>query len=134
MYDFNQCKTTKEVKDKAREMAFQNLIQAYAAIYGEESVSVIGASEAAVCLGTRTLADGTTGEVCITVKPIAKDFDIRRAESGKVFKPFERIKMEEDYEDEVAKAKAKAEENARKKAAKKAADEKARAKKKAENE
>ena len=129
MYDFNEAKSAAEVKKRVREIAFAAMVDAYTQLVGADNVSVIGNCELAVCLGTRTLADGTQGEVCFTTKPIAKDFDIRRADSGKIFKPFERIKAEEDYEDEVAKAKAKAEENARKKAAKIASDKKAREKK-----
>lgn len=117
MYNFNECKTASTVKTKVREIAVQNLLDTFIEMYGEDNVSIVGNNEIAVCCGTRTLADGTTGEVVFAVKPVAKDFDIRRvATSGKVFQPYERIKEAEAYEVDKSEKERKAEEKAKKKA------------------
>lgn len=141
MYDFNECKKgSNPTKDKAREIFLADLKEFLTEKYGAEQSSQVDGNMFAVCLGTRTLADGTDGEVCCTIEVVAKDFDVRVVESsGKVFQPYERIHEEEEYERKVAERKAKEEENARKKAereekAKKAREEKAKAKLKAQQE
>ena len=141
MYNFNECKKgSNPTKDKLREILMEDLREFFIGKYGEEQVSQVDGNMFAICVGTRTLADGTDGEVCGTVEVVAKDFDVRVVESsGKVFQPYERIHEEEEYERKVADRKAKEEENARKKAereekAKKAREEKAKAKLKAQQE
>lgn len=131
MFNFNDCKNATAVKGKAREIGFTAMLEHFVTLYGEDNVSIVGNSEIAVCVGTRTLADGTEGEVCFTVKPVAKDFDIRKTDSGKVFQPYERVKEADVYEVTKTEKERKAEENARIKAEKKARDEKARAERKA---
>lgn len=126
MFNFNEKKSAGAVKSSVREIAFGMLLDAFRAACGEDNVSIIDNNELAVCLGTRTLEDGTEGEVCFTVKPVAKDFDIRTTESGKVFMPFERLAEADAYEVSV---KEKAEKEAKDKAekeAKKARDKAAR--------
>lgn len=127
-------KTAKSVKDAARESAFDVLVSAFSEAFGADAVSVIGSAEVAVCVGTRILSDGTVGEVCVTVKPVAKDFDFRVTDSGKTFVPFERLTEADEYEAEKSEKERKAEERARAKEAKRKADEAARAKRKAEKE
>ena len=134
MFDFNECKTAANVKTKVRETAFSDLVEAFSEKYGADNVSVVGASEIAVCIGTRTLTDGTEGEVCFTVKPVAKDFDIRTADSGKVFLPYERLAEADAYEVEKTEKEEKALAAAKKREEKKKADAAARAKLKAEKE
>ncbi len=141
MYNFNECKKgSNPTKDKLREILMADLQEFLTTKYGAEQVSQVDGNMFAVCVGTRTLADGTDGEVCGTIEVVAKDFDVRVVESsGKVFQPYERIHEEEEYERKVAERKAKEEENARKKAereekAKKAREEKAKAKLKAQQE
>lgn len=128
MYDFNECKKgSNPTKDKAREILLSDLKEFLATKYGAEQSSQVDGNMFAVCLGTRTLADGTDGEVCCTIEVVAKDFDVRVVESsGKVFQPYERIREEEEYTRKVEQAKAKAEENRRKKEEKAAKDKKAR--------
>ena len=125
-------KSAKSVKDAARETAFDVLVSAFADVFGADAVSVVGNAEVAVCVGTRVLSDGTVGEVCVTVKPVAKDFDFRATASGKVFEPFERLTAADEYEAEKSEKERKAEERARAKEAKRKADEAARAKRKAD--
>lgn len=132
MTNFDECKTPANVKGKVREIAFADLVEAFSEKYGADNVSVVGASELAICIGTRTLTDGTVGEVCFTVKPVAKDFDVRTADSGKVFLPYERLAEADAYEVEKDEKEAKAEALAQKREAKKKADAEARAKLKAE--
>lgn len=131
MYNFNEQKNTASVKTKVREIALANLLDCFIELYGEDNVSIVGNNEIAVCCGTRTLADGTEGEVCFTIKPVAKDFDIRTAtSSGKVFQPYERIKESDAYEVDKSEKEHKAEEKARLNAEKKKRDEENRKKKK----
>lgn len=98
MYNFDECKTASSVKNKAREISFNDLIEMFSEKYGVDNVSVTNNNTIAVCLGYRTLADKTSGEVCVEIKPVAKDFDTRIAESGKEFKCYERIKEADAYE------------------------------------
>ena len=98
MYNFDECKTASAVKNKAREIAFNDLIEMMSEKYGTECVSVTNNNTVAVAIGLRTLADKTQGEVCVEIKPVAKDFDTRIAESGKEFKCYERIKEADAYE------------------------------------
>lgn len=129
MTDFNACKTAKSVKDSARDLAFETLVAQFSEVFGADNVSVVGNAEIAVCVGTRVLSDGTEGEVCVTIKPVSKDFDRRVTASGKVFEPFERLVAADLYADERTEKERKAEEKARAKERKKQADAAARAKK-----
>lgn len=131
MFDFNEKKTAASVKSAVREIAFADLVAAFSEKYGAENVSIVGSSEIAVCVGTRTLTDGTEGEVCFTVKPVAKDFDVRTTDSGKVFLPYERLAEADAYEVEKTEKEQKAEQKAKERAEKKKRDEEARAKAKA---
>lgn len=131
MFDFNEKKTAASVKSAVREIAFADLVAAFSEKYGAENVSTVGSSEIAVCVGTRTLTDGTEGEVCFTVKPVAKDFDVRTTDSGKVFLPYERLAEADAYEVEKTEKEQKAEQKAKERAEKKKRDEEARKKAKA---
>ena len=126
MFNFNDVVKTSDVKKKVREIAFSNLVESFSTLYGAENVSIIDNSEIAVCCGTRKLIDGTEGEVCFTVKPVAKDFDFRTAESGKIFYPFERLSEADAYEVSKTEKERKAEEKAKEKAEKKRKEEEAR--------
>lgn len=131
MNNFNECKTSASVKTKVREIAFADLVSAFSEKYGTDNVSVVGSSEIAVCIGTRTLTDGTVGEVCFTIKPVAKDFDVRTTDSGKVFMPYERLAEADAYEVEKTEKEQKAEQKAKERDEKKKRDAEARAKAKA---
>ena len=129
MMNFNTIKgSDTKVKAEVRTIAFELLMNAFVEAVGANNVSIVGNNELAVCVGTRTLADGTEGEVCFTVKPVAKDFDLRTAEkSGKVFQPFERLTAADLYEVEKTEKEKKAEAKAKAKAAKIQRDKEARA-------
>ena len=133
-YNFNECaKGSNPTKDKAREISVSDLTEILTERYGADSVSLVDSNMLAVCLGTRTLSDGTIGEVCVTIEVVAKDFDIRIVESsGKTFQPYQRIKAEEDYEFIANQRKEKAEQKAREKAEQKAREKAEREAKKKE--
>lgn len=125
-YNFNECKTASAVKGKVREIAFADILEFFTEKYGAECVSTINNNEAAICLGTRTLTDGTEGEVCFTIKPVAKDFDVRTTESGKTFLPFERLSEADAYEVSKTEKEKEAEKKAKERAEKKERDKAAR--------
>ena len=130
-YNFNEVKNGNPVKDKAREIVLADLKEFFTERYGADNVTQVDGNMLAVAVGDRTLADGTSGEVCTTVEVVAKDYDVRVVESsGKVFQPYERLVEGDEYERKVAERKAKEEENARKKAAREAAAKAAREAKK----
>lgn len=132
MFDFNECKNVSAVKTKVRELAFSDLYSMFCEKYGEDNVSIVNNCEIAVCIGTRTLTDGTEGEVCFTCKPVAKDFDVRVTESGKTFLPYERENEADAYEVSKTEKEKEAEKRAQERAAKKERDRIAREKAKAE--
>ena len=133
-FNFNECaKGSNPTKDKARELGMSDIGEMLCETYGQDNVSLVDSNMYAVCLGTRTLSDGTIGEVCVTIEVVAKDFDVRVVESsGKTFQPYQRIKAEEDFEFILNQRKEKAEQKAREKAErekKKAIEERKAAKK-----
>ena len=131
MFDFDEVKKT-EVEDKARSIATNDLKTLLINHYGEENVSQVGNSKLSVCLGLRTLVDGTKGEVCVEVAPVVKNFDVKIiATTGKEVEVYERIRIADDYAETAEKNRIKAEEAARKKAELAAKKEKAIAERKA---
>ena len=132
MFNFNECKNVSTVKGKVRELAFADLYEFACEKYGAENVSIVDNNELAVCIGTKTLTDGTEGEVCYTVKPVAKDFDIRITESGKHFLPYERLSEADAYQVSKTEKEKEAERKAKEREEKKKRDKEAREKAKAE--
>lgn len=132
MMNFNTLKNATAVNSAARDSAFETLVAAFSEVYGSDNVSVVGNSEIAVAVGERTLSDGTTGEVCITIKPVVKNFDFRTTASGKTFEPYERLTAADIYEMEKTEKERKAEKKAKEKAVRAARDKAAREKKAAE--
>ena len=130
--NFDEIKKAADVKKVVRETAFSDLMTAFSDLYGADNVSVVGNAELAICIGTKTLTDGTVGEVCFTIKPVAKDFDFRTTDSGRVFKPYERLSEADAYEFEKTEKEREAEEKAKAKEEKKKRDKEAREKAKAE--
>ena len=134
-YNFNECKKGNPVKDKAREIVLADLIEFLHNRYGEDTLTQVDGNMLAVAVGNRTLADGTEGEVCVTVEVVAKDYDVRVVESsGKVFQPYERLIEGDEYEKKVRDREEKAAENKRKKEEKAAKDKAAREARKAAKE
>ena len=101
-YNFNECKKGNPVKDKAREIVLADLVEFFHNRYGEGTMTQVDGNMLAVAVGNRTLADGTEGEVCVTVEVVAKDYDVRVVESsGKVFQSYERLIEGDEYEKKV---------------------------------
>ena len=128
MFNFNECKKVADAKAKTREIAFSDLLEFFTEKYGADNVSIVNNNELAVCVGTRTLTDGTDGEVCFTVKPVAKDFDFRTTDSGKVFTPYERLSEADAYEVSKTEKEKEAEKKAKEREEKKKRDKEAREK------
>lgn len=126
-YNFNECaKGSNPTKDKAREIGMSNLAEMLCERYGQDNVSLVDSNMFAVALGTRTLTDGTEGEVCVTIEVVAKDFDVRVVESsGKTFQPYERLNEADAFEVTRRQRQEKAEQKAREKAEREAAKKKA---------
>lgn len=99
MTNFNNFTTATAVKNEARRIAYEMVRDVAIETLGTENVSEIGQNEIAICLGTKKLADGTETEICVTIKPIAKDFEDRKT-TKKVFEAFQRILEEEAWETE----------------------------------
>ena len=135
-YNFNECaKGSNPTKDKARELSMGDLGEMLAERYGADNVSLVDSNMYAVALGTRTLADGTEGEVCVTIEVVAKDFDVRVVESsGKTFQPYERLNEADAFEVTLRQRKEKAEQKAREKAEREEKKKKALADRKAKKE
>ena len=128
MFNFNECKKVADAKAKIREIAFSDLLEFFTEKYGADNVSIVNNNELAVCVGTRTLTDGTDGEVCFTVKPVAKDFDFRTTDSGKVFTPYERLSEADAYEVSKTEKEKEAEKKAKEREERKKRDKEAREK------
>ena len=124
--------SNKAVKDKAREIAFAEVIDALTERFGADFVSVVGGAEIAVSIGSRTVSDGTAPEVPVVVKITAKEFETHSTASGKPVYAYDRFDEAEAYAEEKTAKEAEAEARAKKKAAKIAADKAAREKAKAE--
>ena len=132
MFNFNECKNTSAVKAKVREIAFADLYEFACEKYGTDNVSIVDNNELAVCVGVKTLTDGTEGEVVYTIKPIAKDFDVRVTESGKHFLPYERLSEADAYQISKTEKEKEAERKQKEREEKKKRDREAREKAKAE--
>lgn len=124
--------SNKAVKDKAREIAFAEVIEVLTERFGADFVSVVGGAEIAVSIGSRTVSDGTVPEVPVVLKITAKEFETHSTASGKAVLAYDRFDEAEAYAAEKTAKEAEAEERAKKKAAKIAADKAAREKAKAE--
>ncbi len=118
MKNFDEFKTATAVKNEVRKIGFNLLYKAACMEYGEENVSITGSNEVAVCIGYRTLSDGTEGEVCFTSAPVAKNFDRRVTPKGKIFEPFERLTEADIFAEDQATKQAEKESKAKAKEAK----------------
>ena len=123
--------SNKAVKDKAREIAFAEVMEILTEHFGADMVSVVGSAEIAISIGSRTVSDGTVPEVPVVLKITAKEFEAHATTSGKPVYEYDRFAEAEAYEAEKTAKEAEAEERAKKKAAKVAADKAAREKAKA---
>lgn len=105
MTNFNEMKNANAVKNAAREEVFTKIMEFFRNEYGTENVSLIGSNEVAVCIGTRTNSAGEENEVCVVLKPTAKDFEDRKT-TKKTFVAFDRLAAAELYAEACAEKKA----------------------------
>lgn len=97
MANFNEMKNATAVKTAARKEIFEKIMDFLTSEYGADNVSITGSNEVAVCIGTRRDASGNENEVCVVIKPTAKDFE-NRITSKKTFTAFERLTAAKEYE------------------------------------
>lgn len=97
MTNFNEMKNTTAVKNAARKEIFEKIMDFLTSEYGADNVSITGSNEVAVCIGTRRDSSGNENEVCVVIKPTAKDFE-NRITSKKTFTAFERLTAAKEYE------------------------------------
>lgn len=90
MTNFNEMKNANAVKNAAREEIFTKITGFLRSEYGAENVSITGSNEVAICVGTRTNSAGEDNEVCVALKPTAKDFEDRKT-TKKSFVAFDRL-------------------------------------------
>lgn len=121
MTNFNEMKNATAVKTAARKEIFEKIMCFLANEYGDDNVSITGSNEVAVCIGTRKDASGNENEVCVVIKPTAKDFE-NRITSKKTFTAFERLTAAREYEISCEEKAEKEAEKAAKKAEKIARD------------
>lgn len=96
MTNFNEMKNATAVKIAARKEVFEKIMDFLANEYGASNVSITGSNEVAVCVGTREDVSGNENEICVVIKPTAKDFE-NRTTSKKTFVAFDRLAAAEEY-------------------------------------
>lgn len=128
------CEKESQVKDKARELIWEWLREKLSDEDSGFEHSQVGNFEESVCLGLRTLADGTQAEVCVNIGTTAKDFAISVNKNGKIKEPYERLVEADNYEAERAEAEQKKREAEEQKARNKALEEEARKRRKERRE
>lgn len=117
MKNYDAYKTMTATKNAVRSDVYGDIIQFLMEKYGADCISTVGNNEVAIAVGEKTLSDGTIGEICVTLKPVVKDYERRVTPKGKTVEPFERLIEEDLYLEELkekedakaAKAAAKAE-------------------------
>ena len=125
MTNFNEMKNANAVKNAAREEIFTKIMEFLSDEYGTENVSLVGSNEVAVCVGTRKNSIGEENEVCVVLKPTAKDFEDRKT-TKKTFVAFDRLAAATAYTETCTEKAEKEAEKAAKKAEKIAKDSAAR--------
>lgn len=124
--DFKGTTSTK-AKNLAREATVNYLFEVLKEALGEENVSMVGASEISIAVGTRADSDGFDHEVNVNIAPTAKEPE-DRATSKNVYEAYDRLGEAEEYAKDKAKKEAekKKKEEAKEKAKKKLEEKKAK--------
>lgn len=105
-----------EIKEAIRVEAFDSVIEAMKAKYGEENVTIVSKSEVAVAVLLIEMEDGFTVEACVTFSPTVKDYKERQG-AKKFFPEYDREFEGSQWQKKVeqdAKEKAEKEEKAKK--------------------
>lgn len=125
-------KSTKKVKDTARALVMDFLMNTLTEILTDDRVSRISNTEIAFSIADTTLDTGEIVEIPFIIKPVAKDFSSGMTTTGKEREAFDRVKTAEIYEEECEQKKIEAERKAAEKAKKIAKDKARREKAKGE--
>ena len=78
-----------EIKEAIRVEAFDSVVEAMKAKYGEENVTITGKSEVAVAVLTIETKEGFAVEACVTFSPTVKDYKDRQT-NKKFFPEYDR--------------------------------------------
>lgn len=133
MKNIKDFKNNRAIQAFARTTAFTDLVEMFSTKYGTDKVSIVGNNTIAVALEDIELANGEISEICVEIKPVAKDVDDRKT-PNKIIKGYERLNEADAYEFDKKESERKAEETAKRNAEKKRKDFERRAKAKAEKE
>lgn len=105
-----------EIKEAIRVEAFDSVVEAMKAKYGEENVTITGKSEVATAVLLIETEEGFTVEACVTFSPTVKDYKERQT-AKKFFPEYDREFEGESWQKKVEedeKEKAEKEEKAKK--------------------
>ena len=105
-----------EIKEAIRVEAFDSVVEAMKAKYGEENVTIVGKSEVATAVLLIETEEGFTVEACVTFSPTVKDYKERQT-AKKYFPEYDREFEGESWQKKVEedeKEKAEKEEKAKK--------------------
>ena len=99
-----------EIKEAIRVEAFDSVVEAMKAKYGEENVTITGKSEVATAVLLIETEEGFTVEACVTFSPTVKDYKERQT-TKKFFPEYDREfegaqwqkKVEEDEKEKAEK-------------------------------
>lgn len=119
--------TSTKAKNLAREATVNFLFEVLKEALGEENVSMVGASEISIAVGSRADSDGFDHEVNVNIAPTAKEPE-DRATTKNVYEAYDRLFEAEEYAKDKAKKETekKKKEEAKEKAKKKLEEKKAK--------
>lgn len=100
------------IKDYIRKFAFDAVVKAMIAEFGEENVTIINHSEVAVAVGTIETKDGFILESCVTFSPTVKDYKERQT-NKRFFEAYDRKFEGSQWQKKVEEDKKEAEEKAK---------------------
>lgn len=129
IYNGKEYKSNTAVKAQARLEVMEVVANALTEAFGEGLVQKVGTNEYGVVVGEVLDKDGFGQDVCITLKPVVKEWEDRKTDKRK-FEKFDLNTAAEMYQLEVDEKEEKAKEKARLKKEKIARDKKAREEKK----